>query len=168
MDADRAWVIKQLQHHPLFKNEEISQPAFGAPAGGEISEGPSAASEKLTPEEEEEKRKERKKAQAQEQVLLSDKLGKSPSALVKELRMKRRVHKQFRDDIDDAIKAIRMAKEEETNSVLSSMPWLEQHLPAVKSFNLIAIAVRFRTPIVFAVYPISTAPVETPIPMLQR
>ena len=140
LDADRAWVIKQLQQHPLFKSEEITNPAFGADAGGPLSDGPSAATEQSHPKDEEKRRKEREKervqAQPQEQVLLSDKLGKSPSALVKELRMKRRVHKQYRDDIDDAIKAIRMAKEEETNSILSSMPWLEQHLPAVQDFNL--------------------------------
>lgn len=130
MDADRAWVIKQLQHHPLFKTEEIAAPAFGADARGELSPGTSAASES------DKRKKEQNEKKKNEQMFLSDKLGKSPSALVKELRMKRRVHKQYRDDIDDAIMAIRIAKEEETNSVLSSMPWLEPHLPAVHDFNL--------------------------------
>jgi len=137
LDADRAWVIKQLQYHPLFKSEEITQPAFGAPAGGEISEGPSAANEQDSPKDLADKRKKDAKNNPQgEQVFLSDKLGKSPIELVKELRMKRRVHKEYREDIDDAIMAIRIAKEEETDAVLSSVSWLDEYLPAVKSFNL--------------------------------
>ena len=32
-DADKAWVIKQLMQHPLFKTGTIEQPSFGdAPA----------------------------------------------------------------------------------------------------------------------------------------
>jgi len=127
-DADRAWVIKQLQQHPVFKTEEITQPAFGAPVSGPLPPTASAATDEDSPEEKDKKRK--------EQMWLSDKLGKSPIELVKELRLKRRVHKEYRDDIDDAIMAIRIAKEEETDSVLSSMSWLEDYLPAVKSFNL--------------------------------
>ena len=132
LDADRAWVIKQLHQHPVFKSKEITTPAFGAPASGPLPPTTSAATEEPTPEEKEKKRKE----QAKEQTWLSDKLGKSPIELVKELRLKRRVHKEYRDDIDDAIMAIRIAKEEETDSVLSSVSWLDGYLPAVKSFNL--------------------------------
>ena len=129
LDADRAWVIKQLQQHPVFKSQEIAAPAFGNETPETITPGSSAASDKLTPEEEEKKRKLNEK-------LLSDQFGRSASELIKDLRMKRRVHKEFRDDIDDAIKAIRLAKEEETHRVLDSFSWLDEHLPAVKSFNL--------------------------------
>ena len=137
MDADRAWVIKQLQHHPLFKSEEISQPAFGADARDTISPDAAAADEQDSPKVlADKRRKDAKNNQQGEQIFLSDKLGKSPIELVKELRMKRRVHKEYREDIDDAIMAIRIAKEEETDTVLSSVPWLDEYLPAVKSFNL--------------------------------
>jgi len=129
LDADRAWVIKQLQQHPVFKSQEIAAPSFGSETPETITPGSSAASDKLTPEEEEKKRKLNEK-------LLSDQFGMSASELIKDLRMKRRVHKEFRDDIDDAIKAIRLAKEEETHRVLDSFSWLDEHLPAVKSFNL--------------------------------
>lgn len=143
-DADKAWVIKQLQQHPIFKRqpgEEIIQPQFGGDALATLPPGASAATEQPTPEEEEE---ERKKKEEQMQVLasgpgrewLEDTFGKSPSALVKDLRMKRRIHKQYREDIDDAIAAILMAKAQETQDVLNALPWLTDHLPAVKSFNL--------------------------------
>lgn len=143
-DVDRAWVIKQLQQHPIFKNqrgEDVLAPSF-AVTGTELTPGASAATEQQTPEEEEEARKKREEEALQvaagepNRIWFEDSFGKPASVIVKELRMKRRVHKEYREDIDDAIAAILLTKAEEVQGVFNSFPWLDEYLHAVKSFNI--------------------------------
>ncbi len=150
LDADRAWVIKQLQQHPLFKAGEIAAPAFGTPTGGAegaVAPGQSAAVTE-TPQEKERKKREKERTEQQtlldQQVLagsavpgwFQDTFGKSAVDIVKDLRMKRRIHKDYRQDIDDAISIVRLVKAQEIDNVLSSMEWLDGHLYTVKSLNL--------------------------------
>lgn len=146
-DADKAWVIKQLMQHPVLKNS-VGVVAFGdnskspTGGGGKLTQGSSAASEQETPQEKNEKKKLVEEI-SQENMKLSsdigwfeDSFGKSASALVKDLRLKRRVHKQYSKDIDDAIQAIRMAKSNEIQRGLSSITWSGDYLDAIKGMNL--------------------------------
>jgi len=142
LDPERAWVIRQLKQHPLLKTS-VGGVVFGdnAPTpnsgAGVLGEGTSAASEQETPKEEERRRKLKEQ---EDSIKLAgwfeESFGKSASAVVKDLRLKRRVHKQYRDDIDDAIMAIRIAKTEEVENGLASIPWAEDHLSAIKGMNL--------------------------------
>ncbi len=146
-DADKAWVIKQLMQHPVLKNS-VGVVAFGnnskspTGGGGKLGEGSSAASEVDTPEEKEKKKKLMEEMRQEGMKLASDagwfedSFGKSASALVKDLRLKRRVHKQFSQDIDDAIMAIRMAKSNEVQRGLDSITWGGDYLDAIKGMNL--------------------------------
>lgn len=62
--------------------------------------------------------------------------GRGAEALVKDLRMARREHKDMRDAIDHAIDAIRLAKREEVNATLSSIEWVPKHESTIKMFGL--------------------------------
>jgi len=140
-DADRAWVIKQFMQHPLFKNAQIEIPQFGdatptTPQGGG----------KLTPiqppvkdpKAEEEKRK--KLLQLSDDDVIDgwfeDQFGKTASQLMKDLRMKRRVHKEFSGDIDHLIDAVRMAKQAEVDSILGGLSWSSDHLDSIKGLGM--------------------------------
>ena len=141
VDVDKAWVIKQLMQHPLFKDGTIEQPAFGdAPVT------PKAGGGKLTPaqppiknpKEEEERRK--KLLQLSEDKVVEgwfeDQFGKTASELIKDLRAKRRVHKQYSTDIDELIDAVRKAKKAEIETVLDNLSWASGHLDAIKGFGI--------------------------------
>jgi len=140
-DAHKAWVIKQLMQHPLFKTNQIAAPQFGAaPPTPKTGEG------KLTPiqppagnpKEEEEKRKKLMQLSDDKVVdgWFEDQFGKSASELIKDLRMKRRVHKQFSGDIDQLIDAVRKAKEAEIESVLDNLQWASEHLDAIRGLGI--------------------------------
>jgi len=142
-DVDRAWVIKQLKQHPLFKSGVITEPAFGeAPStpkkgGGKLSP-PNTKTPVENPEEEEEQR--RKLLRLSEDKVVDgwfeDQFGKSASDLIKDLRMKRREHKQFSGDIDSLIGAVRKAKQAEIESVLNGLPWASEHLDSIKGLGI--------------------------------
>ena len=142
LDPERAWVVRQLKQHPLLK-ASVGGVVFGdnAPTpnagAGELGEGTSAASEQETPEEKERRRKLKEQEEGMKLAgWFEESFGKSASAVVKDLRLKRRVHKQYREDIDDAIMAIRIAKTEEVEKGLASIPWAEDHLSAIRGMNL--------------------------------
>jgi len=140
-DADKAWVIKQLMQHPLFKSGQIATPQFGdAPpttpqGGGTLT--PTQAPVK-DPKAEEEKRK--KLLQLSDDDVIDgwfeDQFGKTASQLMKDLRMKRRVHKEFSGDIDHLIDAVRMAKQAEVDSVLGGLSWSSDHLDSIKGLGM--------------------------------
>lgn len=140
-DADRAWVIKQLMQHPLFKNQIIAKPQFG-----DATSTPPEGGGQLVPTEppvkdpkEEEKRKEKLLQLSEDKVVdgwFEDQFGKSASQLIKDLRMKRRVYKQFSGDIDQLIEAVRKAKKAEVDSVLTDLIWTPEHLDAIKGLGI--------------------------------
>ena len=140
-DADKAWVIKQLMQHPLFKNQQIATPQFGdAPpttpqGGGKLT--PAQAPVK-DPKAAEEKRKKLLQLSEDEVVngWFEDQFGKSASEVIKDLRMKRRVYKQFSEDIDQLIDAVRKAKKAEVDSVLGDLPWTSEHLGAIRGLGI--------------------------------
>jgi len=113
-DADRDWVMKQLVNNPVIQNYKVEkrEPVMDTPTP------------KLDP------------------VLLdtdgwfNSRFDKDANQMVKDLRYKRRVHKQYREDIDSAIDLIRGMKKMEIESVLSSLPWTGDHLDAVKNLGL--------------------------------
>lgn len=140
-DADRAWVIKQLMQHPLFKTAQISAPKFGdAPSTNPQGEGKleGGVAPAKDPKEEERKRKDLLQLSEGEVVegWFEDQFGKSAGELVRDLRMKRRVHKGLSEDIDRVIDAVRLAKQAEVESILTSVPWVEEHSEAVKGLGL--------------------------------
>ena len=78
-DADKAWVIKQLMQHPLFKTNEVLAPTFSAeePIAETIVEVVEEKTDSVD-------------------VLdgwFEDQFGKSAVQLVKDLRLQRREHK---------------------------------------------------------------------------
>ena len=62
--------------------------------------------------------------------------GKDAESMVKELRMARRDRKDMREDIDLAIDAIRIAKKEEVESTLKSLPWADNHLSSIRALGV--------------------------------
>lgn len=143
LDADRAWVVKQLMQHPLLK-ESVGGVVFGnntpspKAGAGELSPKPSAATDVEDPKEKQ-KRQEKQKEDAMVMASVEwfeESFGKSASAIVKDLRLKRRVHKAYKEDIDDAIAAIRMVKSREIQQGLASIPWAEEHISAIRGMNL--------------------------------
>jgi len=120
-DADRAWVIKQLMQHPLFKSEQLVTPQFEGDAP-------------FTPEVESEP------VQFRDGEVVDgwfeDQFGKTASELVKDLRMKRRVHKEFTGDIDELIEAVRKAKHAEIESVLLGVPWTSEYIEPIRGLGL--------------------------------
>lgn len=62
--------------------------------------------------------------------------GKDAESMVKELRMARRVRKDMRGDIDLAIDAIRIAKREEVETTLKSIPWADNHLSSIRALGV--------------------------------
>ena len=62
--------------------------------------------------------------------------GKGAEGIVKDLRNARRVHKEFKTDIDDAIEAVRLVKRMEVDSTLGNIPWAETHLGAMRELGL--------------------------------
>jgi len=140
-DVDKAWVIKQLMQHPLFKSQEIVTPQFGEapvdpPEGGGklVAVKPPAHDPK-----EEEERRRRLLQRSEDDVVegwFEDQFGKSATELMKDLRMKRRVFKQFSGDIDQLIDAVRKAKRAEVDAVLDRLPWASTHLDAIKGLGV--------------------------------
>ena len=62
--------------------------------------------------------------------------GRGAETLVKDLRRARRVNKEFKPDIDDAIDAVRLVKRMEVDSTIKSIPWAEGHLGAMRELGL--------------------------------
>jgi len=139
-DADKAWVIRQLMQHPLFKAGDIAGPTFVEPPAmeGTLSPGTTAADEA------EKKRKRDRELQSGLEAYVSgevlegwfeDQFGKTALDLVKDLRLKRRVHKQYSPEIDQAIVAIRTLKKEEVEHILKGVSWSNEHMEALRGFN---------------------------------
>ena len=113
-DVDRDWVMKQLYNNPVIQNYKVEErePVVDIPTP------------KLDP------------------VLLdtdgwfNSRFDKDANQMVKDLRYKRRMHKQYREEIDSAIDLIRGMKKMEIESVLSSLPWASNHLDSIKSLGL--------------------------------
>lgn len=157
LDDDTALIVKHLAQHPLFaKAGERVTP-------GAIGDGPSATSEGegiLAPKtneglanpEEEQKRRQKLMQTAgalgaqdgQMQLSFPDSgagwfdtyFGKEAEKIVKDLRRARRVHKEFKTDIDDAIDAIRLMKRMEVEDTLKAIPWAEGHIGAIRDLGL--------------------------------
>jgi hypothetical protein len=143
-DPDRIWVIKQLAQHPLLKQGSIAGPTFGdaapTPSGGEGSLAGRTPSKEES--DEEKKKREDEMRRVVGQMKLSEEgwfqtyMGSDAENLVKDLRMKRRVHKAMRDEIDSAIDAIRIMKRMEVEETLKSIPWVEKHIEAVRALGI--------------------------------
>jgi len=145
-DADKAWVIKQLQQHPLLAKQGSVGAVFSTGtgktnAGGEGELPPMISPPITDPKKEEEEKKRLLELGLQPKGAsmsgwFQDTFGQDASTMVKELRMKRRLHKQYRDDIDDAITLIRSMKQSEVDSVLNSLSWAGEHTTAIRGLGL--------------------------------
>jgi hypothetical protein len=62
--------------------------------------------------------------------------GKNADSMVKDLRMIRRERKDMRDDIDLAIKAIRLTKKEEVDITLKSLSWSDTYIDSIRSLGI--------------------------------
>jgi len=143
-DLTTQWVIKQLAQHPLLKNT-IAGPTMGdgpAPVSqgqGTLSGQPMPQGMKNPKEEEE-----RKKRMGQMKLSFPTNgdgwfehyLGDSAEGVVKSLRKARREHKDMRDDIDIAIKAVRDLKQLEIERTLKSLAWCDQYEDTVRALGL--------------------------------
>jgi len=149
LDSDKAWVMRQLQQHPLLKQAQIqgagfatdsAPPAPGDKSGSKLPKPP----EMNTPEEEAQEEEEKKRLKDEMGAVkgefvegwFEDTFGKSPSSIVKDLRRKRRVHKALAPEIDEAIKVVRLAKAAEVDHVLNSLGWASDHLDSIKSLGI--------------------------------
>ena len=62
--------------------------------------------------------------------------GIDANDLVKNLRRRRRVHKSYRDEIDDTISLIRLLKAMEVDSTLQAIPWIDGYEDTIKSLGV--------------------------------
>ena len=62
--------------------------------------------------------------------------GIDANDLVKNLRRRRRVHKAYRDEIDDTISLIRLLKRMEVDSTLQAIPWIDGYEGTIKSLGV--------------------------------
>jgi hypothetical protein len=147
-DMDTRWILKQLSQHPLVKAGIITPPQMGedttqSPSQGQGEVDPSTGKQRIPdPKQEEEEKK--KLAEMMMQMSFSNNgdgwfvhiFGDDADRLVKNLREKRRVHKQLRDEIDEAIQAIRIMKRLEVERTLHVLPWVDQHRDTIDSIGL--------------------------------
>jgi len=122
VDSDRIWVIKQLMQHPLLKDG--AHPVFtkeDEPVQQFISqEPPIVLLEGLRKKED----------------WFQSQFGVSANDLVKKFRSKRRMHKEYREDIDDAIILIRSLKKIEVEDTLSNMSWAIDYGETIKGLGI--------------------------------
>ena len=114
LDIDKIWVEKQLSTNPILKHyESLERP-----------ESPESESAQLSP------------VQFDTAGWFTSRFDKDANQMVKELRKKRRLHKQHREEIDDAIDLIRGMKKMEVDSLLNSIPWSHEHQDTMKQLGL--------------------------------
>ena len=161
LDPKLALIVKELAQHPVFaKSGTSSQPKIGdgplSAAGGEGTLQPKPNEGQEDPREEEARRNKLMNTAQQlgaeaggapsEQMQLSFPVsgdgwfetyfGRPAESLVKDLRMARRTHKDFKLDIDDAITAVRLVKRMEVDKTLKSIPWSEHHESSMRNLGL--------------------------------
>lgn len=114
VDSDRIWVMKQLYHHPVVRDyqgiipiEKASEVVLAKQTGAFDTEG-----------------------------WFTSRFDMNANALVKNLRAKRRVHKAFREEIDEAITLIRGMKKMEVDEVLAAIPWTQENLGAIQGLGI--------------------------------
>ena len=114
LDIDKIWVEKQLSTNPILKHyESLERP-----------ESPESEPAQLSP------------VQFDTAGWFTSRFDKDANQMVKELRKKRRLHKQHREEIDDAIDLIRGMKKMEVDSLLNSIPWSHEHQDTMKQLGL--------------------------------
>ena len=122
VDSDRLWVIKQLMQHPLLKDG--AHPIFARedepPQLIMVPKTPTVLLEGLRKKED----------------WFQHQFGVSANDLVKKFRNKRRVHKEYREDIDDAIILIRSLKKIEVEDTLSNIPWAVDYIETIKGLGI--------------------------------
>jgi hypothetical protein len=135
-----------LSSHPLIKTS-IRGATFGdAPipitqGEGELSANPIPAKVNEI-EEDEEKKKVTQNIQQQLNRSMPNEgwfqslFGRGAEALVKDLRMARRDHKDMKESIDVAIDAIRVAKKQEVDITLDSIEWIAKHSDTVRNLGI--------------------------------
>ena len=116
-DADRYWVTSQLLQHPLLKSGVI------------LDEGLEVKPQF---------RSETQKAEPTDLAVgwFDSTFGIDANDLVKNLRRRRRVHKAYRDEIDDTISLIRLLKTMEVDSTLQAIPWIDGYEATIKSLGV--------------------------------
>jgi len=122
-DIDRFWVTKQLMSHPLLNSDDVLgeafqvTPAFTKSLTGVVNPTPYSNI-------------------AGDKNWFQTSFGVSANELVKQLRRKRRVYKQYKGEIDDSIALIRMLKSMEVDEVLKSLPWCSDYIPAIRGLGV--------------------------------
>ena len=150
-------IVKDLAQHPDFIKNTVTPGAIGdnpqAKTGGHGTLQPKLNEGLEDPRDEEKRRKRLMEtagalgtAAPTDQIQMSfpesgngwfdTYFGKGAEGIVKDLRNARRVHKEFKTDIDDAIEAVRLVKRMEVDSTLSNIPWAETHLGAMRELGL--------------------------------
>jgi len=117
-DSGRYWVTQQLLQHPLLKSGLILDEELDVtPQYSPVLEKSDTST--LSPT-----------------GWFDGTFGVDANQLVKDLRRRRRVHKGYREEIDDTISLIRTLKSMEVDSLLSSIPWIDGYEQTVKSLGL--------------------------------
>lgn len=161
LDPNLALIVKELAQHPEFsKSGDISLPKMGdatpTPSQGQGTLSPKQNEGVADPRAEKERRQKLMATAQQlgveaggappEQMQLSMPVsgngwfetyfGKPAETLVKDLRMARRTHKDFKVDIDDAITAVRLVKRMEVDETLKAIPWSGNHENSMRNLGL--------------------------------
>ena len=116
-DSGRFWVTEQLLQHPLLKSGLILDESLEVP--------PRFRDQPVVHE-----------PVSDTAGWFDSTFGIDANQLVKNLRRRRRVHKQYRGEIDDSIALIRALKKMEVDSILRSIPWIEGYEETVKRLGL--------------------------------
>ena len=141
-DPERAWVLKQLMQHPLWKQGGIVGATFPGSTTSGGGEGRLAGGQPPLEDPEKEREREERLRRIMGRVQNSSDgwfetyMGASAETLVKDLRRQRRVRKDMREDIDHAIEAIRVMKRVEVDETLKQLPWVSDHIQAVQALGL--------------------------------
>jgi len=146
-DERTDFVLKQLAQHPLFKAANTPpEPGKFGDAPTPIDEGKGKIAPKGINAEDpiqEEKRQEKLKTDLMALSFppsgdswFEHHYGKSAEDIVKDLRKRRRKNKEMREEIDEAIKAVRIMKKLEVDKTLESLSWSNDHIDTIHSIGL--------------------------------
>jgi len=140
MDDDLTDICKQLALHPLLKGAppQLGQGITGGPAT-DSPQTPSSGDGKLSPLEAPKKFPDKPLLGSQQKSVVGwfdMHFGMNAEDLVKDLKGKRRIHKNHRDEIDDLIDAIRLMKQFEVEQTIDNLSWCDGHEDTIRNLGL--------------------------------
>ena len=120
-DIQKAWLVNQLVQHPMLKAGAFDTKAPSPTPLVDPVVGEGGIKDSIL---------------ASEGDFFRGKFGRSANTIVKDLRSKRRVHKGFKEEIDDAISLVRMMKSIEVENLISSISWAPKYSDTIKSLGI--------------------------------